>query len=55
MPTSLTYLRRRIVDVPPEWLEPAERRRRHLTATVAERVVERQCQRAEDEAREDSE
>jgi hypothetical protein len=57
MPPSLQHLRRRIIDIPEEWLtrqiDPVTgkiRRRwraKTLSATVGERVVERQCQRAE--------
>jgi hypothetical protein len=48
--------RRRVVEVPPEWLRPhkgdsdALRRAKRLTATIGERAIEQQCRRAEAES-----
>jgi hypothetical protein len=56
MPPSISYLRARVIEVrqayPDLMLDPRTgrvrpRRAKPLSATLAERVIERQCERAE--------
>jgi hypothetical protein len=58
MPSSVSYLRRRLIEVreayPDLMLDPRTgrvrpRQAKPLSATLAERVIERQCERAERE------